>query len=194
MRADNPYENLSDLELVEQIVLQNNPLLFEILYDRYAKIVYNKCYGFSRSIDEAKDLTQDVFLHLYLKLPTFKGTSKFSTWLYALTYNYCTNYVNRDKGRKIKDKAVQNTEQEYDKLSLEVNDESIFRMRTDKLKKALQIIPAEERSILLLKYQDEVAIKDLVQILDISESAVKMRLKRAKAKVLETYKKLPSDG
>jgi len=189
--AENIYENLSDLELVEQIVLQNNPLLFELLYDRYAKIVYNKCYGFSKSIDEAKDLTQDVFLHLYLKLPTFKGNSKFSTWLYALTYNYCTNYVNRDKGRKLDDRVVHNAEMEYDKISFAVKEESIFQMRSDRLKKALQLISAEDRSILLLKYQDDVAIKELVTILEISESAVKMRLKRAKMKVLETYKKLP---
>ncbi|MBT8183876.1 MAG: RNA polymerase sigma factor [Eudoraea sp.] len=191
MGADKTYVNLSDLELVEQIVLQNNPLLFELLYDRYAKIVYNKCYGFSKSADEAQDLTQDVFLHLYLKLPTFKGTSKFSTWLYALTYNFCTNYVNRDKGRKIKEKVVHNSDLEYDKLSFAVSDESIFQMRSDRLKKALELIPAEDRSILLLKYQDEVPIKELVTILDIGESAVKMRLKRAKQKVLETYKKLP---
>lgn len=194
MGEENTYEDLPDSELVEQIVLQNNPLLFEILYDRYAQIVYNKCYGFSKSIDEAKDLTQDVFLHLYLKLPTFKGNSKFSTWLYALTYNYCTNYVNRDKGRKIKDKVVQNTDLENAKLSLAVNDDSIFQMRSDRLRRALHLISAEDRSILLLKYQDEVSIKELVNILDISESAVKMRLKRAKLKVLETYKKLPLDG
>lgn len=194
MRVDTTYDKLSDSQLVEQIVLQNNPLLFEILYDRYSKIVYNKCYGFSKSIDEAKDLTQDVFLHLYLKLPTFKGNSKFSTWLYALTYNYCTNYVNRDKGRKIKDKVVQNKDLENEKISLAVNDESIFQMRSDRLKKALELISAEDRSILLLKYQDEVSIKELVNILDIGESAVKMRLKRAKLKVLETYKKLPFDG
>ena len=191
MKADNSYDNLSDLELVEQIVLQNNPLLFELLYDRYAKIVYNKCFGFSKNTDEAKDLTQDVFLHLYLKLRTFKGNSKFSTWLYALTYNYCTNYVNRDKGRKIDQKMVQNSELEYDRVSLVVNDESIYQMKSDRLKRALEQLSAEDRSILLLKYQDDVSIKELVTILDISESAVKMRLKRAKMKVVETYKKLP---
>ena len=191
MGADNTYENLSDQELVEQIVLQNNPLLFELLYDRYAKIVYNKCFGFAKSMDEAKDLTQDVFLHLYLKLPTFKGNSKFSTWLYALTYNYCTNYVNRDKGRKLDDNVVHDSEKEYEKLSMGANDESIFEMKSERLKQALELIPAEDRSILLLKYQDEVPIKELVLLLDIGESAVKMRLKRAKLKVLETYKKLP---
>ncbi|MEX0291246.1 MAG: RNA polymerase sigma factor [Flavobacteriaceae bacterium] len=190
MGADSTYENLPDLELVEQIVLQNNPMLFELLYDRYAKIVYNKCYGFAKSIDEAKDLTQDVFLHLYLKLPTFKGKSKFSTWLYALTYNYCTNYVNRDKGRKIDDKAVKKDTEDWDKLSTEVKEESLFQMKSERLKKALKQISPEDRSVLLLKYQDDVSIKELESILGISASAVKMRLKRARARVIESYNKL----
>lgn len=53
---------LSDEALVEAIVKTNDTLLFEVLYDRYASMVCNKCYGFSIGIDEAKDLTQDVFL------------------------------------------------------------------------------------------------------------------------------------
>ena len=71
--------DLSDEDLVEAIVKTNNTLLFEILYDRYANLVYNKCYGFAKDADEAKDLTQDVFLKLFVKLASFKGKSKFST-------------------------------------------------------------------------------------------------------------------
>ena len=106
---------------------------------------------FSKSVDEAKDLTQDVFLHLYLKLPTFKAKSKFSTWLYALTYNYCTNYVNRDKGRKIEDKAVKKDAEDWDKISIEVKEESLFQMRSDRLKKALKQITAEDRVYIAVK-------------------------------------------
>ena len=63
-------------------------------------------------------------------------------------------------------------------------------MKADKLKKCLEIISAEERSILLLKYQDGASIKELVNLLDIGESAVKMRLKRAKERLLEIYNTL----
>ena len=68
LEAEDLYAHLSDEELVEQIVASNDPLLFEKLYDRYAKMVYNKCYGFAKSEDEAEDLTQDVFLRLFLNL------------------------------------------------------------------------------------------------------------------------------
>ncbi len=183
------YEGLSDEELVKEIVSQNNPMLFEFLYDRYDKVVYNKCYGFSRSMDEARDLTQDVFLNLYLKLGTFKGQSRFSTWLYALTYNFCTNYVNRDKQRKIRDKSAEIDEERY-KFPIDVSDDDLFELKVEKLKKAMDEINPEEKSLLLLKYQDGVSVSELTKLLGVGESAVKMRLKRARAKVIETYNKL----
>lgn len=186
LEAEDLYAHLSDEELVEQIVASNDTLLFGKLYDRYAKMVYNKCYGFAKSDDEAEDLTQDVFLQLFIKLGTFKGKSKFSTWLYSFTYNFCVNYINRNKQRKMRDQSVQVEETEY-KLTEDVPDESLYEMKADRLKKALEMIAAEDKSLLLLKYQDGASIKELVSLMDIGESAVKMRLKRAKERLLEIY-------
>jgi len=165
-------------------------MLFGILYDRYARKVYNKCYGFSKSDDEAEDLTQDVFLMLFVKLGSFKGKSKFSSWLYSLTYNFCVNYVNRNKERKMSDQSDQIENSEH-KLPVEIDDLDLFQMRSGKLKKALNMISPEDKTLLLLKYQDDVSIKDLSALMEIGESAVKMRLKRAKSKILETYNTLP---
>lgn len=189
LETEDLYAHLSDEELVEQIVANNDPLLFGKLYDRYAKMVYNKCFGFAKSESEAEDLTQDVFLQLFIKLRTFKGRSKFSTWLYSFTYNFCVNYVNRNKQLKIRDQSVQVDESDY-KLSEDVPDESLYEMKADKLKKSLDLLSAEDKSILLLKYQDGASIKELVELMDLGDSAVKMRLKRAKERLLEIYNTL----
>lgn len=183
------YDDLTDEELVEKIVAKNDTLLFGKLYDRYAKRVYNKCYGFAKSQDEAEDLTQDVFLQLFLKLASFKGKSKFSTWLYSFTYNFCVNYVNRNKQRRLSDQSVPLDQKEY-KLTEEVPDENIYEMKAKMLERALGEIGVEDKSILLLKYQDGASIKELTEVLEIGESAVKMRLKRAKAKLLEIHNTL----
>lgn len=188
--SDDPYKDISDEELVKKIVEKKDSTLFGVLYDRYSKMVYNKCYGFAKSQKEAEDLTQDVFLMLFVKLGSFKGNSKFSTWLYSFTYNFCVNYVNRDKGRKISDKSNDIADTEY-KLSAEVTDESLLHLQVEKLKKALELIEPEDKTLLLLKYQDGVSIKELETLLEIGTSAVKMRLKRAKARVIETYNSLP---
>lgn len=188
MQKTHNINKLSDEKLIEGIVTSNDTLLFEILYDRYAKLVYNKCYGFASSTHEAEDLTQDVFLKLFVKLKTFKGKSKFSTWLYAFTYNHCVNYVNRNNSKKIEKQSVGTDNLGEDYYDSEVDDKSISLLKVEKLKEALELISPDEKMILLLKYQDFLSIKELADLLELGESAVKMRLKRAKDKLINVYK------
>ena len=187
MKAEQDFNKLSDEELVKTIVSSNDTLLFEILYDRYAKMVYNKCIGFSKRDDEAEDLTQDIFLKLFVKLSTFKGKSKFSTWLYAFTYNHCVNYVNRNTAKKIEKQSVDATNIEDSGYSIEDSDNDINQLKVEKLKEALELISPEEKMILLLKYQDYLTIKEIESVLGIGQSAVKMRIKRAKDKLTSVY-------
>lgn len=185
MKSLEKTDKVSDEDLVKAIVKNNDTLLFEVLYDRYAMLVYNKCYGFAKDSDEAKDLTQDVFLKLFVKLASFKGKSKFSTWLYAFTYNHCVNYVTRNTAKKFEKQSVDYTD--IENLSEDEDDSSFLDMKVDKLKVALEMISPEEKMILLLKYQDFLSIKEIEDVLGIGESAVKMRIKRAKDKLVTVY-------
>ncbi len=179
---------ISDKELVSAIVETKDSKMFGILYDRYANVVYNKCLSFSKSKEEAQDLTHDIFVLLYVKLKTFKGESKFSTWLYSLTYNFCVNYVQRIKKKKEEKIVVTSTITKYEKH--EVADVDLFMVPSEKLMKILDTCKPEDKMILLMKYQDDFSIKEIARVLELGESAVKMRLKRAKVKVMEIYKDL----
>ena len=187
MNTLNNIHQLSDEELVKDIVLTKDGTLFAELYDRFASTVYNKCLGFAKSKVEAEDLTHDIFIKLFVKLDTFKGNSKFSTWLYSFTYNFCVNYIQRNSYKnkeQVKEVVVSENSVE------EVTDYDIFQIKADKLKRVLSIIDPNDKMILLLKYQDELSIKEIQTILNIKESAVKMRLKRAREKVMEIYKNM----
>ena len=185
--------NLSDEDLVKTIVETNNTLMFEVLYDRFSNLVYNKCYGFANGEDEAKDLTQDVFLRVFVKLASFKGNSKFSTWLYAFTYNHCVNYVTRNTAKKIEKQSI--SSDYIENIGEEVDSTHGFQsMKVEQLKKVMELISPDEKMILLLKYQDNLSIKELSEALDLGESAVKMRLKRAKEKLVHKYTKHMKDG
>ncbi len=175
----------SDEALVQKILATGNTAYFGVIYDRYAQLVYQKCYGFTKSVSEAQDLTQDIFLKLFLSLKTFKGKSKFSTWLYALTYNYCINYVTRDKNKQIEKEKV--PVEEAEQLMVEIDDAVFYNFSVNKLEQALDLIAPEDKLILLLKYQDELPIKEIMEILKIGESAAKMRIKRAKARLVKVY-------
>lgn len=179
---------MTDEELIEQIVKSNDTRMFSVLYDRYSSKVYSKCLSFVKSKEVAEDLTHDLFIQLFTKIKSFRGESKFSTWLYSFTYNFCVNYVQRDKYKK--------NEQTSDELEKslrdveEVDDALIFEIRASKLKLILEKIPPEDKIILLMKYQDDMSIKELSVLLEIGESAVKMRLNRAKKRALEQYQTL----
>lgn len=192
MKNEIAFQNLTDEEIVEEIVKTKNDILFGILYERFSSMVYNKCYGFTKTKAEAQDLTQDVFIKLFQKLSSYKRKAKFSTWLYAFTYNMCVDYINKNALQKVHSSDVE-LEESYYSSHIEVDDASIFEMKEDALKKTLEIISPEDKMILLLKYQDDFSIKSIMTVLEISESAVKMRLKRAKARILEAYNNLNVD-
>ena len=184
MKIDSSIQLLTDEQLVKKIVKTKDTMLFGVLYDRYCNIVYNKCYTFSKNADEAKDIAQDIFIKLYINLGKYKSTSKFSAWLYVFTYNHCVNYITREQSKKIEKHTI-NIEDE--RLLIEPDDYNLFQLRVDKLQKALELIEPDEKMILLLKYQDDISIKELSSTMQIGESAIKMRLKRAKAKLIKVY-------
>ena len=183
-------KTLSDEDLVFKIVETNNTHLFAVLYDRFSKVVYNKCYGFSKNKEEAEDLTHDVFIRLFVKLKTFKGNSKFSTWLYSFTYNFCVNYVQRNAFKKKEKVTVVTDNIKEDDVSQEIEDATLFELKSEKLAKALALIDPADKMILLMKYQDDMSIREIQEVLEVGESAVKMRIKRAKQKVVKTYEEL----
>ena len=153
LKTNEKFLNLTDEELVEKIVKTKNSILFGEIYDRFSEKVYNKCLSFVKREEEAQDLTQDVFLKLYIKLGSFQGKSKFSTWLYTFTYNYCVNYVTRDTAKKMEQQSLQIDENEY--LLIEPDDYSLFQLKVDRLQLCIELIPPEDKMLLLLKYQDQ---------------------------------------
>ncbi|WP_158961823.1 RNA polymerase sigma factor [Myroides fluvii] len=184
------FVSMTDEELVQFIVHNGNTSLFGILYDRYGQKVYQKCLGFAESRDAAEDLTQDVFVKLYLNLKSFRGESKFSTWLYSFTYNHCVNYSKSILKRQRDNVELQEEAMYVSTADEEVTDEEIFSLTVGKLQEALGLIDPEDKIVLLMKYQDDKSIKEIAQLLELGESAVKMRLHRAKKKIVELYNSL----
>ncbi|MCB0836080.1 MAG: sigma-70 family RNA polymerase sigma factor [Bacteroidetes bacterium] len=176
MTKDN--KQLSDEVLIEAITQKGETELFGILYDRYSNKVYRKCLSFVKDESAAQDMVQDVLLKVFTQLGKFQGKSRFSTWLYAITYNYCVEYY-----RKNNKYAMVDIDEGPD-ISVDDDDEKeLLKMRAEQLKWALDQVAPEDKMILLLKYQDDTPIKEIMDTLDISESAVKMRLARARQRV-----------
>lgn len=189
MKNNKTILQFTDEEIVERIVIEKNTILFATLYNKYESKVYNKCLAFVKNTNEAKVLTQEVFLELFIKLHKYKGQSNFSTWLNAFTYKFCVNHLNRKRESKNGKKSNISTN-DRPHLLIEVSDNSLFLMREEKLQKAMQYLSPEDKSILLLKYQDELAMNEIMTLLNIDESALNIRLRKAKAGIIEIYNSL----
>jgi len=175
---------ISDEDVVKEYLATNNVAYFDILYKRYSGKVFGKCISILKSESAAEDATQDIFMKILLNLSKFSGKSKFSTWLYSITYNFCIDTIRRRK--KDKSVLVDDMSMEHDTADDDIEDRFLMETNVKRLKVILEEVPAGDKTILLMKYQDEMSIKEIGAILEKSESAVKMKIKRAKQK----FKKL----
>jgi len=181
-------KSITDEEAIEAYLSTQNSNYFNILYDRYSRKVFGKCYSLLKSEAKAEDAAQEIFVKVLLNLSKFSGRSKFSTWLYSITYNFCIDVIRKNKkdvGVLVEDISIYG-----EKVEDEIEDSEIMETNVHRLKKVLNEIPSGDKAILLMKYQDEFSIKEICKIIDKSESAVKMKIKRAKEKFLKVYREL----
>ena len=180
-------KTVSDEVVINAYLTTLDASLFKIIHERYEYFIFNKCLNFTKSSQEAEDVCQDIFLKLVLKLSTFNGNSKFSTWLYALTFNHCVNHHKRNKYNNFKSNSLC-IDQFIDKDSfVNKEDEIIWSSKLEKLKTAMQQISNTDKDLLIHKYHNFKSIKELGGIYNLGDSAVKMRVKRAKDKLLLIY-------
>ncbi len=175
----------SDEELVRLFVLTQKNSFFEELYERYADKVYRKCLTLVKDKARAEDFTHDIFLKLIFKLGSFKEEARFSTWLYSITYNYCMDQlrVNKKRGETNLEEELEVADEDVDvSVLLEERDTDAKRLH-----RAIDHLSTEERSILMMKYLDDLSIRDIASVFRITESAVKMRLLRSRESLRKKY-------
>ncbi len=180
---------LSDKEIIRQYLKTQKSTYFSLLYRRYSGKVYSKCLSMLKDEGLASDAMQEIFMKIFLNLSKFQEKSKFSTWVYSITYNYCIDFLRKkQKHQKLFSDEVENPPDVID----EVPDEFLLQLEVKRLKEVLENIPVGDKQVLLMKYREELSIREIAEILDKTESAVKMKIKRAKDKAQRVYKELYS--
>ncbi len=176
---------MHDEEAVEQYLLTGNIHYFNMLYDRYNAKIYAKCVAMLKHEAKAEDATQEIFIKILLNISKFTGKSKFSTWIYSITYNFCIDVIRKETKENVISLEQHNGAEiaEDDGFDAEILEMNVFRLR-----EVFGIMHVEDKSILLMKYQDDLSIKDICEVLNKSESAVKMKILRAKERFMKIYK------
>lgn len=183
MASKTKYKQKSDEEIVLLILNSGNQELFEILYLRYFKKVRDKCFSFLKDTKLSEEFANDILTKAYEKIHGFKGNSSFSSWLYSITYNYCIDYL---RAKKKLHYPEWNSNNEIPEI-IDESETDFEEASYENLLTIFELIHPEEKVLLLMKYQDNLPIKQIAKTLRISEDAVKMRLKRARSRVIYMY-------
>lgn len=180
----NTTNEFSDEDLVSLFITTHKEIYFAEIYRRYSGKIFGKCLTFFPNESEAQDLVHDIFIKILLNLKNYGGRSKFSTWVYSISYNYCIDQK-RKKSKIPEDildeKIVEYIQDPEDHLDFfEGFDISVIENILEELQEL-------DKAVLMMKYLDDMSIKEICAVLQKTESAIKMRIKRAKDKFRLIY-------
>ncbi|GAB3894090.1 RNA polymerase sigma factor [Spirosoma agri] len=178
---------LTKTEIGESTTQQQSAITidaFEELYTRYVGKVYKKCFSMTKDDKTAEDYTQDIFLKVFDKMESFQNRSTFSTWLYAISHNYCLDQLRIGKRFSTESLSGEliNSLSEQDSLVLQEH-------RLLELEQLLNNLPDQEAYFLRLRYEEGLSIKEIARVHHLTESSVKMRLKRTRDKLYKRFAK-----
>jgi len=167
--------------------LNGNVNAFAFLVEKYKHMLYTLTIGIVKNKEEAEEVSQDSFVKAYKNLASFKGDSKFSTWIYKIAYYASLDVVKKNK-RLVYSEDIDNIrEGELGSVqdSLKCLEE---KERKEVINKALLKLPGEERVILTLFYFEDLSIKEISKVVNLSEDNIKVKLFRSRKKLASILK------
>lgn len=152
---------------------------FSYIVDKYQDIVFSIALKVLRNREDAEEMAQESFVKAFRSLHSFKGKSKFSTWLYRITYNTCISETRKKKHHFIFTDDVQ-IRDEAEELNLDgIPEEN----REKYVKAALEKLPEDEYTLVLLYYFEDQSVDEISRITGLTASNVKVKLHRVRKKL-----------
>lgn len=183
-------DQLSDEQLF-QLSLDGNERAFERLYHRYAGRIHRYFYRMlNRDEVKAADFTQQLFLKILEKGELFEQGRKLSTWLYTIAGNMCKNEYRR-MGRCKEVTGVDIHQSGYWSSNMSIDGAQLFNQSIDnslfieKLDEALEELSPAHRQCFVLRFQEELSIKEISEVLQCPEGTVKSRIHYALKRLSE---------
>ena len=185
-------ERKTDSELV-RIFQKGDNKAFDELQRRHQDKVFRITKRYSRDVEEARELCQEVFLRAFEKLSAFKGRAKFYTWLYRVAVNLCVDFHRKRSRIFVSDfheyfptsHQIERCDERSDPLSI-IEKEELY----GKVREAIGRLPPKQRNVLILRYYGDLKISEIAPKVGSSEGTVKAQLfhaKRKLAKMLKSY-------
>jgi len=183
-------EKKQEKEIIQR-VLSGDSNAFEDLVHANQKNVYNLALKMTRNEEDALDISQEAFIKAYRQLSNFRGDSKFSVWMYRLTYNLCIDFLRKKKPESkvvslnYEDESGETTPLEVPDLRNLPEDNAIRSEMRSTIKDSIEELAEKHRDILVMREITGMSYDEMAETLRVNVGTVKSRLARARLKLVE---------
>ena len=177
-----------DKEIIERC-LSGNTEAYKLLVDKYQLRVISACYKYTKNLNDAEDVAQEVFMKAYTNLTNFKSESKFYSWIYRIAVNTSLNFINSKEKRKEKETISDEFCQINDNVSSENPDDYYELIELiDKVEPLFNKLPDELKKLIELYEIYDYSYDDISRELSIPVGTVRSRLHRARNMLISDFK------
>ena len=192
-------EDILELQLLIQKAQRGDESAFEVLLSRYESLIFRLVYSMLRDREDARDVTQEVFIKLWQTLPKYRFESTFLTYLTAMARNAALDFLRKTRQQRQSTVSLTQTDEDGELVELTVADpdrendpvHSVLRAeQAAMVQRALLELPVQAREIIALRTVSGLSYEKIAEVLGLEIGTVKSRLNRAKIsliKILEQW-------
>jgi len=182
----------SDSEIIS-LVLKGDHNAYALLVERYKSYVFTLTFRFTKNREDAEEVSQDIFVKAYRSLADFKGTAKFSTWLYTIVNTTCITFL-RKKRLDVKSLDDERTFEVADNQDSGLRANQVEqKSRLNMVNQAIALLSPDDAEIITLFYKSEQSLEEISQILGVEANTAKVRLHRARTRLKEKMERYFSE-
>ncbi len=188
-----------EVECIERCQ-RGEPEAFGLLAEKYQRRVFSLVFHLVGRRHEVEDLAQEIFVKAFVSIRSYNFQASFGTWLSRITVNHCYDYLRRQRVSRVSYFASMTAERQRElETQLESPDAGGLTAEQhavvhDLVGKLLERAPAGDRVLLTLRELEELSIEEIATILSVKPSTVKVRLHRARKRMLEDLRRWKQGG
>ena len=167
---------------------QGDSRAYRQVYEIYKDRVYGPCRNMSGNAEDAADLTQDVFISAFKSIQSFRMEAAFGTWLYRIAVNRCSKELRRFKPDQRSYEDMEAIDRAPASRAPGPETQLLRKETNERVEAAIARLPESLRTIFVLGTIEGMRYREIADILDCTEDAVKMRMHRARKRVRDTLR------
>ncbi len=182
------HAGTTDIEIIS-LVLKGDQKAYAVLVERYQNFVFTIVLRYIKSREDAEEVAQDIFIKAYRSLADFKGTAKFSTWLYTITTTTCISFL-RKKRLDVQSLDNEKVFASADNIDGGMNANQVEqKSRINMVNEAIKLLNPDDAQVITLFYKGEQTLEEIAQIFGKEQNTVKVKLHRARGRLKEKMEK-----